>query len=396
MTTSSIIASHLDGAHSFREPTLVAMPKEVLLCVLQYVDDKRAHRSILALERTCQTFWQLLQDDNIWGVLASYDGSEVEEYHYPTTNRERAFLGMSIDNIRGYQIEDGNLPLEFLGGTNGVRRLVYSLLNAISLPNASLPRVHLHVEAIEYVTEVIQSNVILKLEGVLVLAIGDRDGAPGDGYPTVTGRDMRVYDRLFSSFHAYMKCSIAHGHHVCERLFYYPIDEERRFRRRGWQWPDHNCCGNEFLCENERQKLVRALGYRAGIVKMSGEVFSIISAEILHDMACLISRAIGMLYGDEGDRDNMMVEAEGDDEMSIDDNYSPLGWNTLVILPHHIKDAAEMMGMTPILFGYGCSGLVEGEDDQYCTEDSESGVDLESLESDSDSDSDSDSESEEY
>lgn len=121
---------------------------------------------------------------------------------------------------------------------------------------------------------------------------------------------------------------------------------------------------------------------------MSGEVFSIISAEILHDMACLISRAVDMLYGDEGDRDNMMVEADGDDEMSIDDNYSPLGWNTLVILPHHIKNAAEMMGMTPILFGYGCSGLVDSEDDQYCTEDSESDVELES-------DSDSDSESEE-
>jgi hypothetical protein len=386
--SSTIIASHLDGAHSFGEPTLVAMPEEVLLRVLQFVDDKRAHRNILALERTCRTFWQLLQDDNIWGLFAFHDGSEVEEYHYPTTNRERAFLRMSIDNIRSYQIEDENLVLKFLGGANGVRRLAYSLLNAIAPPNARLPCVHLHMEAIEYVTEVIQSNAILKLEGVLVLAIGARDGAPGDGYPTVTGRDMRVYDRLFSTSHADIKCSIAHGYHLCKRVFFchpteggHPVD---------WRWPDHNCCGNEFLCENERQKLVRALGYRAGIVKMSGEVFSFISAEILHDMACLISRAVDMLYGDEGDRDNMMVEADGDDEMSIDDNYSPLGWNTLVILPHHIKNAAEMMGMTPILFGYGCSGLVDSEDDQYCTEDSESDVELES-----DSDSESESESEE-
>ena len=391
MTTSSIIASHLDGAHSFGELTLVAMPEEVLLCVLQFVDDKRAHRNILALERTCRTFWQLLQDDNIWGLFAFHDGSEVEEYHYPTTNRERAFLRMSIDNIRSYQIEDENLVLKFLGGANGVRRLAYSLLNAIAPPNARLPCVHLHMEAIEYITEAIQSHEILRLEGVLRLVLTS-DG-DGDGYPTVTKRNMRDYDRLFTTFQgACINCSIAHGtHSFCRRIFCNCLSHGHCYcyaTNRYWQWPDHECCGNEFHCEDERQKLVRSLGYRAGIVKMSGDVFSIISAEILHDMASLISRAVDMLYADEGDRDNMMVEADGDDEMSNDDNYCPLGRNRLVISPYHIKDAAEMMGMLPILFGFGCSGLVEGEDDQYCTEDSESDVELES-------DSDSDSESEE-
>ena len=75
---------------------------------------------------------------------------------------------------------------------------------------------------------------------------------------------------------------------------------------------------------------------------------------ILHEMAVLMSYAYDICDG----------------EQSYAANYYP----PLLITPHQIKDAAELMGMQPILFGFACSGVewVEGNDAEYFTEDSES------------------------
>ena len=131
------------------------MPEEVLLRLLQYVDDTHAHRNILALERTCRVFRTMLQDDNIWACLFSQQ-CEHEEYEYPPTNRERAFLRMSIDNIRRYQDGADNLLLKYLGGVDGVRCLTGKLLAAMEPPHEySFPPQMIRIDAIEYLVEVI-------------------------------------------------------------------------------------------------------------------------------------------------------------------------------------------------------------------------------------------------
>lgn len=105
---------------------------------------------------------------------------------------------------------------------------------------------------------------------------------------------------------------------------------------------------------------------------MSGEVFSIVSTEILHDMAVLLFRAYEIFC--IGSRQNFIT-----------------------ITPHEIKYAAELLGMRPILFGSRYNGdnwdeegqdAMEDGDDEYVQHDSESESSdtLEYVESDSELD----------
>jgi hypothetical protein len=116
-----------------------------------------------------------------------------------------------------------------------------------------------------------------------------------------------------------------------------------------------------------------------------------------------MSYAADFCDGDIEDACTIKVAADvTDDELMSLALFTPLPFKVkFVITPHQIKDAAELMGMQPILFGFGCSGdecdKIEGDDAEYFAEESESDDTLEfdfEFESDSDSDEDeSDTES---
>jgi hypothetical protein len=144
----------------------------------------------------------------------------------------------------------------------------------------------------------------------------------------------------------------------------------------------------KYLGEEEQHKLVRALAYRAGIVKMSGEVFSTISNGILHDMAVLLLHTI-----------EHCVEVKSVIRVHRTDNewvFSDL----IVITPYHIEDAAKHLGMRPILFDLGCNedewdkegnrlDAMEDSEDEYVQNGSgteSSDTDFEYNESDPESD----------
>jgi len=297
---------------------------------------------------------------------------------------------MSIDNIRRYQDGADNLLLKYLGGVDGVRCLTGKLLAAMEPPHEySFPPQMIRIDAIEYLVEVIQCNVIGGLEKALLLAVEML--MPGDGYPTVTRRYVRDLGSCCSDIYR------GRLYHKCTRMFR-PMEGILSL----WEWPEHDCLGDEFLGEEERRKLVRALAYRAGIVKMSGDAFSFISTVILHEMAVLMSHASDMCYGDGGNSHTTTVAAfrylgENDERVTImmEAIYSPIV-NDLVITPNQIKDAAKSMGMQPILFGFGCSDVewdgdeFEGEDSEYFPEVNESDdtleFDFDEFESDPDSD----------
>lgn len=326
------------------EPNLATMPEEVSLRILQYVDDEYSHCDILALEGTCRAFRNLLQDDKIWELFSSCRGLE---FHIPPTNRERAFIRMSHRAIMRHQKHSNNLVLEHLGEADGVRRLLSLLLDAMKLRG----------DSIDYLVEVVQCNVIYRLQKAMTLVVGTL--RPGDSYPKMTAKDLRLLDHLFRTPGdgvGFLQCSVVNGIHVCTRFCSPGNVADDHTITYNWMWPAHDCKDNDFLGQDERQKLVRALAYRAGIVKMSGEVFSIISTEILHDMAVLISHAFDLCNEEIGDtieesdagiplsvlycsgRDNMdMIDAGVDDCANI----FPPGESILVDTPSHNEDAAE-------------------------------------------------------
>jgi len=196
---------------------------------------------------------------------------------------------------------------------------------------------------------------------------------PADGYPGITASNYQLMDLLTltgETSNEFLHCSISRGHHNCRLI------------------SNDDCADEQILGYEERRKMVRALAYRAGVVKLSGEVFSIVASEVLHHMAVLIYNAYEQCWGQHpcsctGHLDNPLYvnrEEPDDDEGGASDDdtvwdcqYSdqnddvlsneyyynhcpPLqadndGNTNFVIIPRAIKNAAERMGMRPLL-GY--------------------------------------------
>ena len=254
------------------QPTLVRMPEGILINILQYAQESydMYRKDLLAVERTCKVFRDLLAKDETWGQLSNRQYGMSSEYEYAPTLRERAFISMSLRNIRKYQKSDGDILLEYLGGADGVRRAVALLLKKMDPSGITYSegncidrgqyKISLRGDTIRYLTEIIQGHIITRLEKAHRIAIDKL--RPGDGYPQITSSDLRLLDALD---HDLTHCSIAQGHHACRTV---------KCSHTDWMWPLDNCRSDEeILSSKERGKLVRALAYRAGVVKMSGEAF---------------------------------------------------------------------------------------------------------------------------
>jgi hypothetical protein len=306
--------------------------------------------------------------------------------------RERAFLGVSFRGIRKYQRSPDNILLEYLGGADGFRQIVGLLLDEMN-PLGDRPPLFLRGDAIEYLAEVIQGHMIGRLRKVNLFVVGNL--RPGDGYPEVRDKDLRQLDvlTLLDDDTWFERCSISHNRHVCRKM-------AALHGEVWWTWPDHNCDSEEILGAEERRKMVRALAYRAGIVKMSGPAFSIIATEVLHHMAVIVSYACDSFEPADNDLPADTVadeDADSNDDYDSDQcqcegihlgrgiqrglnyyaNFHPPGQTELVVIPRQIRDAAVMIGMKPLL-GFGVFGTewaasndderqeeVENAEDQY-------------------------------
>jgi len=122
------------------QPSLVGMPASIIIKIIQYSTCPRFfggkmrtvpdfQPDILALERTCKTFKDLLANDKTWEKIGGWERGDHE--HAPTA-RERAFITISLRHIRKFQKSTDNLLLEHLGGADGIRRIAALLLMKIS------------------------------------------------------------------------------------------------------------------------------------------------------------------------------------------------------------------------------------------------------------------------
>jgi hypothetical protein len=202
-------------------------------------------------------------------------------------------------------------------------------------PVEVLPPLFLRGDAIMYLVEVIQGYMIDRLRKVMLLVIGNLK--PGDGYPEVRDKDLCLLDELTfysgsfrhhsslgvieCNFLEHCRCSIAKNKHSCKRVCRPSIAGEYA----DWTWPDHNCASEEILGAEERRKMVRALAYMAGIVKMSGSAFSIVATEILHHMAVIVSYAYDTFVSDppvmrleEGDDSNADYDSDQSEDVHLE------------------------------------------------------------------------------
>ncbi|KAL9183364.1 hypothetical protein ACHAXT_005151 [Thalassiosira profunda] len=332
--------------------TLSTMPQEVLVSILRLVGiGYDILPSCLALEATCTSLRDAMGMDEIWRELFPLFQLECEN---STTKRETLFITKVLRNVRKYQKSTENLLLDVLGGADGVRRVVAELL-ARMRPDVGIIgqedkfKAVLRGDSVAYLVAVIESHVVTRLSKAHNIAI-HKAQSPGAAYPQITSTTLQLLDALLGEDESPWVCSVARGSHgnCIAKSF-------------GYEWPADNCGEDDVLGAAERTKIVRLLAYRAGVVKLSGEAFSIVAAEILHFMGSIVAHAFEACKGmhsplEKRDSDPRFVHLVEEARYgNYYTNYQPPfqededGKVECVIVPRQIEEAAVKLGMRKVL-----------------------------------------------
>lgn len=274
------------------------------------------------------------------------------------------------------------------------RRVVYSngvIMEADILRPPQFPengfKLFLRGDSIAYLTEVVEQHMVYRLNSAMMAALFRSNPPSSHPYPMVCENDILFVDSIIAS-----DCSNCDGFDspcvICRQRQRQSCCSRQSFcdSPKIWLWPDNNCLGEDIIGAEQRQRMVRAIASRAGIVKLTGGAFDSIAAEILHFMAIIVidafeaskslwcpcanvgtSRLDNLVAGNTGEAvaidDEMIGEEECDDasahsylEFDYITNHPPPpgtldeeGRHVCVIIPRQIKDAAVRIGMKPLL-----------------------------------------------
>eukprot|EP00985_Skeletonema_marinoi_P030809 scaffold34008_cov135-Skeletonema_marinoi.AAC.7 len=360
----------------------------------------------LALEKTCRIFSTLLGKDSTMSLLYPNLEEYLEFDYQVDTLREKLFIANGVIMNRKYQKSAVNQINLYLGGADGVRRVVDDMLTKMEqswdrrvvyangdIMEADILRppqfpengfkLFLRGDSIAYLTEVVEQHMVYRLNSVMRAALFRSNPPSSHPYPMVCENDILFVDSIRASDDgALNSCVICRQpqSHCSRRLSF--CDSPKM-----WKWPDDICLGEDILEAEQRQRMVRAIASRAGIVKLTGAAFDSIAAEILHYMATIVIDAFEASkslwcpcanVGTLGLLDNLVAGNTGegvaiDDEMIGEEDYDDAsahsylesdyitnhppppgtldeeGRHVCVIIPRQIKDAAVRIGMKPLL-----------------------------------------------
>jgi hypothetical protein len=363
----------------------------------------------LTLEKTCHKFSALLGKDSTMRLLYQSQEEHLQFDHRVESLREKLFIANGIRLIRRFQKSTATLICNYMGGADGVRRVIDDMLTKMEQPcdrqtaygrsrtwgdimrPPQFPqngfKLFLRGDSIAYLTEVIEQHMVYILSSAMSAALFRSNPSSSHPYPMVCEHDILFVDSIrtsdFGAFHSCVVCrhGSARVSHCCSRLSF---SETPKI----WKWPDDNCMVDDVIGAEQRQRMVRAIASRAGIVKLTCAAFDSIAAEILHFMATIVIDAFevskslwcphanvgcdcqiapyGRLVLQAVAIDDEIIDEESDDDASISsDNYlesnhfanqpPPLvtvdeeGRHVCVVIPRQIKDAAVRLGMKPLL-----------------------------------------------
>mmetsp|Transcript_1740 Transcript_1740/g.3703 ORF Transcript_1740/g.3703 Transcript_1740/m.3703 type:complete len:529 (+) Transcript_1740:73-1659(+) len=356
-----------------------------------------------ALEKTCRRFSTLLGKDSTMSLLYPNLEEYLEFDYQVDTLREKLFIANGVIMNRLYQKSAVNQINLYLGGADGVRRVVDDMLTKMEqswdgrlvyangdfielgiLRPPQFPEngftLFLRGDSIAYLTEVVEQHMVHRLNNAWFAARFRSMPASSHPYPMLCERDVLFVDSIrASNCDSFDSCVICRQpqSHCCSRLSF--CDSPKI-----WNWPDDNCLGEDILGAEQRQYMVRAIASRAGIIKLTSAVFDSIVEEILHYMAIIVidafeaSKSLWCPCANVGTLglDNLVAVGESvviDDEMIGEEDYDAAsahsylesdyitnhppppgtldeeGRHVCVIVPRQIKDAAVRIGMKPLL-----------------------------------------------
>ena len=361
----------------------------------------------LAIEKTCRRFSAFLGQDTTMRLLYQNLKLNLEFSYQVETMREKLFISNGLRMALEYQAtpdSPDNLICNYMGGADGVRCVIDKILMTMErqcdenvasargyyaniLRPPAFPengfKLFLRGDSIAYLTEVVEQHMVYRLNNAWTAALFRSNPKERHPYPMLCENDIMFVDAICTSdFGTFHSCNIFSGRHCCRRLSFSNSPEI-------WEWPEDNCLGEDIFGADQRQRMVRAIASRAGIIKLSGALFDSIAAEILHFMAAIVIDAfegskslwypqsnIGIMsdiqratvVGDIFSMYPVKIDDEiiGEESDNVSDqsylqydyitNHPPPpreldedGKYVCVIIPRQIKDAAVRLGMKPLL-----------------------------------------------
>ena len=276
--------------------SLDRLPETVLQKIFLYTFCSKSEPChALPLERVCKAMhWALRPEGKFWDLLAPRF-----VFDHISTMRERGMWTVGLRKIRKYQKSDDNLILSVLeeyeegNAADNFRYVAASVMAKMMksgrsrrpLPNAQMGTPRLRGDTVGYLAELLQARAIKRLEEALLMALhAQREQI------VVTRDDILKLDKLR------MAPSFGHGrmppcnvgmkqHHSIPNFCSCSCTSSSGIQ---WCWPEDDCLVDEILPAEARRKIVRRLAYRAGIVKLTSEVFDLVAAEMLHSLGVLL------------------------------------------------------------------------------------------------------------
>lgn len=320
----TVVAGNIEVA-----PSLSTLPDSLLVHVLQYLAPQKEKQladclqTFLAIDCTCRSLHKVLGKDEVWkDVFPVYTPLEFE---FNTSARERVFIIAALRRIKKEQKSTDSIILRSLAaGKDDLYGELHRIVQTFCEDKLSAQyKVVLQETTMFYLAAIVGLHIIDKLKKANQLVVGTHSSKDKE-YPQVCAKHLTLLDSL--------------------------LDTEST----GYQVDIDYCRSIDLLGEAERHRMVRLLAYRAGIVKMSEEAFSIIANEVLQIILSLVADAVTTA---DSQSQNSSSDFE-DVDTDTSNVYAPLlgqpdenGKVECIIIPRHIKDAAVRNGLKPMM---GC------------------------------------------
>jgi hypothetical protein len=238
------------------------LPEAVLKHVCSFVGNAL---DFLHCERTSKTFRDALKSDDIWATCEECKPQyQNQQAHWPTTNREKAFVVRAL--VQCDQWQRGTRPVilgvlsvrqwkEFLSEVFGyfLKRELWHNASAIACCDEFFWR----GDSSALLMTIVQESLVSQLQKANSIAF---HSALPDTYPCLRGRDLRLQDQLANR----------------DTLVPHQSDQPTFDRFIAYRLIDHA----------QRHRIVRRFAYLAGVTKMEDSLTDLVWAS----MCCLIGQ----------------------------------------------------------------------------------------------------------
>lgn len=270
-------------------------------------------------------------------------------------------LARSTEDLQSDESEMSLEEESTLGVADMFRSIAYKMIFKMAHGGIGNP-FRLRGDTVGYLAEMLLGRMTDKLENAILMATS-RDT---DTYPEVTKEDINFLDKIHLPYTTngshIPRCCVGmeeHGdlcHGASSSCFFHSSSSFSSSTDIVWRWPEDNCLDDDILSSDARRRIIRRIAYRAGIVKMTSEAFTVAEAELFHQMGILLVEAYESSMS--APPTLFRVFEDGDVEISDTEIFSippPLlhengGLDHVVtIVPGQIKNAAMRRNHLPCL-----------------------------------------------